>query len=75
MHRTNLLAIGYVIIAMLIVILLYDQILFRPLICWGEKFKMEHTASEELPESWLLNLFRRTQVGLNMRDILCGVCR
>lgn len=59
--QKNLLAIGYVIIAMLIVILFYDQILFRPLTAWGEKFKMEHTASEELPESWLLNLFQRTR--------------
>src|ERR1700761_3973269 len=32
-------AVMYAIIAMLVVILLYDQILFRPLVQWGERFK------------------------------------
>ena len=59
--QKDLMAIGYVIVTMLVVIILYDQILFRPLTAWAEKFKMEHTSSEELPESWLLNLFQRTR--------------
>ncbi len=58
--QKNLMAIFYVIITMLIVIALYDQILFRPLTAWAEKFKTEHTSGEDLPESWLLNLFQRT---------------
>ncbi len=59
--QKNLTAIGYVILAMLIVIFLYDQIIFRPLSAWAEKFKAETTANEAVPESWLLNLFQRTQ--------------
>lgn len=58
--QKNLTAITYVIIAMLIVIALYDQVLFRPLSAWAEKFKTEQTPGEEMPESWLLNLFQRT---------------
>jgi NitT/TauT family transport system permease protein len=58
--QKNLIAIFYVIVTMLIVIALYDQILFRPLAAWAEKFKTEHTSGEDLPESWLLNLFQRT---------------
>ena len=34
-------AVVYAIVAMFLVILLYDQILFRPLIRWAEKFKMD----------------------------------
>lgn len=60
--QKNLTAIGYAIVAMLIVIALYDQILFRPLTAWAQKFKTENTAAEELPESWLLNLFQRTRL-------------
>lgn len=60
--QKNLLAIGYAIIAMIIVIVLYDQILFRPLTAWAQKFKTESTPAEELPESWLLNLFQRTRL-------------
>ncbi len=60
--QKNLTAIFYVIITMIIVIALYDQILFRPLTAWAEKFKTEHTSGEDLPESWLLNLFQRTRL-------------
>jgi len=60
--QKNLAAVGYAILAMLVVIALYDQILFRPLTAWAEKFKAEQTAGENLPESWLLNLFQRTRL-------------
>lgn len=60
--QANLHAIVYVIIAMFLVIALYDQIIFRPLVAWAEKFKAEETASEVVPESWLLDLFQRTRV-------------
>jgi len=54
-------AIINVIITMFIVIALYDQLLFRPLVAWAEKFKAEDAASEIVPESWLLNLFQRAR--------------
>lgn len=54
-------AIVYVIITMLIVILAYDQIVFRPLVAWSEKFKMRQDISDEEPESWFLDLFQRTR--------------
>ena len=53
-------AIIAVIVAMFIVIAVYDQLLFRPLVAWAEKFKAEETSSEIVPESWFLNLFQRT---------------
>ena len=34
----------YAILAMLVVILLYDQLLFRPLVAWSAKFRFELTA-------------------------------
>ncbi|MDF1796902.1 MAG: ABC transporter permease subunit [Coxiellaceae bacterium] len=60
-HHADKAAIAYVIIAMAIVIAIYDQLLFRPLIAWAEKFKAGDTSSEIEPESWLLNLFQRTR--------------
>jgi NitT/TauT family transport system permease protein len=60
-EKANGPAIGYVIIAMLCVILIYDQILFRPLIAWSEKFKMNTSVGSEEPASWLLNLFQRAR--------------
>ncbi len=58
-ERANLTAVGYAIAAMLIIILLYDQLLFRPLIKWSEKFKAEQAAYDETSRSWVLSLLRR----------------
>jgi NitT/TauT family transport system permease protein len=58
----NLGAVGWVILAMTVVILAYDQLLFRPLVAWADKFRMETTSSGNAPESWLLDLIRRTRL-------------
>ncbi|QBR02900.1 ABC transporter permease [Paraburkholderia pallida] len=58
----NLHAIGWVILAMTVVILAYDQLLFRPLVAWADKFRMETTSSGNAPESWLLDTMRRTRL-------------
>ncbi|AWU99524.1 sulfonate ABC transporter permease [Burkholderia sp. JP2-270] len=55
-------AIGWVILTMTVVILAYDQFLFRPLVAWADKFRMENTSSGNAPESWLLDLVRRTRL-------------
>lgn len=57
----NMKAIAYAIITMFVVILLYDQILFRPLIAWAEKFKSEQVGHEREISSWLVDLFHRTR--------------
>jgi NitT/TauT family transport system permease protein len=58
----NLAAVGWVILAMTVVIIAYDQLLFRPLVAWADKFRMETTSSGNAPESWLLDLVRRTRL-------------
>ncbi|MBF5014877.1 ABC transporter permease, partial [Burkholderia pseudomultivorans] len=58
----NLGAVGWVIVAMTVVILAYDQFLFRPLVAWADKFRMENTASGDAPQSWLLDMLRRTRL-------------
>ncbi|WP_298364698.1 ABC transporter permease subunit [Azospirillum sp.] len=54
-------AVGWAVLAMLLVILAYDQLLFRPLVAWAAKFRVELTGSQESPESWLLDLYQRTR--------------
>ena len=61
-QAANLQAIVYAVLTMFIVIIIYDQLLFRPLVAWSEKFKSEHQASEKSAESWVINLFRRTRL-------------
>ncbi|NVZ51111.1 ABC transporter permease subunit [Pseudomonas sp. B6002] len=61
--QKDLHAVGYVILAMIAVILIYDQFLFRPLVAWADKFRMETTASQgDAPQSWVLNLIQRTRI-------------
>ena len=60
-QKQNLPAIGYAILTMLLVIIAYDQLLFRPVVAWADKFRFEQTASATAPSSWMLDLFRRTR--------------
>lgn len=55
-------AIAYAIITMFIVILIYDQLLFRPLVAWAEKFKSDQVGNETEPTSWVVDLFHRTRL-------------
>ncbi|MEI9995494.1 MAG: ABC transporter permease subunit [Rhizomicrobium sp.] len=59
--QQNLAAIGYAIGTMLVVILLYDQLLFRPLVAWADKFRFDNEDSEDYPESWVLDVLRRSR--------------
>ncbi|MER3536290.1 MAG: sulfonate ABC transporter permease [Thermus sp.] len=59
-QEADLPAVLYALLTMLLVIFLYDQLVFRPLVAWSEKFKYEDRPSEEA-ESWVLDLFRRTR--------------
>ena len=60
-HR-DITAVFYAIIAMLLVILAYDQLLFRPLVAWSAKFRFEMTAQVEAEDPWMLKLLRRTRL-------------
>jgi NitT/TauT family transport system permease protein len=53
-------AIGWAIGGMLVGIVLYDQLFFRPLLAWADKFRFEESSSETAPTSWLLTWMRRT---------------
>ncbi len=66
----NLSAIGFALLTMLIVILVYDQLLFRPLVAWAEKFKFELTESQDAAESWILTLFQRAHL---LRNLVKGI--
>ena len=60
-QKQDLAAIGYAILTMLLVIIAYDQLLFRPVVAWADKFRFEQTSSGNAPTSWMLDLFRRTR--------------
>ncbi len=53
-------AVGWAILAMAVAIVLVDQLLFRPMVTWADKFRFEQTASQVMPRSWLLDVFYRS---------------
>jgi NitT/TauT family transport system permease protein len=60
--QRNLVAIGWAIGAMFVVILLYDQLLFRPLIASADWFTLEQEAGLTPSRSWVLTMLRRSRI-------------
>ena len=52
----------YAIAAMITTIVVLDQVLWRPLVAWAEKFKLEQTEGKDNPTSWVLDLLQRSYV-------------
>lgn len=61
-QQQNLTAIGYAIGTMLLVVLVTDQLVFRPLVAWADRFKFEQVTAGEAPTSWVLTLLTRTRL-------------
>ncbi len=53
-------AVFAAIITMLLVIIAYDQLLFRPLVTFSSRFRVELSTGEYEQRSWVVQLFRRT---------------
>ena len=60
--RRDLAAIGYAVLVMLIVILLYDQLLFRPLLAWSTKFKGDPGPEDDNVRPWFLIVMQRARL-------------
>ena len=59
--RSDLTAVLWASSPMLVVILLYDQLLFRPLVAWSDRFRFDRASSSAVkPRSWMLHLLNRS---------------
>ena len=61
-EQKNMAAIGWAVAAMLVVIILYDQLLFRPLVAWADRLKFEQDAAGRAPSSWALTVMQRSRL-------------
>jgi NitT/TauT family transport system permease protein len=59
-EERDLAAVAWAIVAMAVAIVGYDQLLFRPLVAWADKFRFEQTVTQAAPRSWALDLLRRS---------------
>ncbi len=56
----NLTAIAWGLFALIVTIVLLDQLIWRPLLAWANRFKLEMVESDEPPTSWFYNLVHRS---------------
>ena len=57
----DLSALGWAIVAMTAIIVLVDQLFWRPLVAWSDKFRMEQSSSGDVPQSWLFDLLKSSR--------------
>jgi len=63
-------AILWGVATMVLIIVLMDQVVWRPVIAWAEKFKMEQVESATVPQSWFLNLMEGSRGLVSLRKRL-----
>ncbi|HEY6482700.1 MAG TPA: ABC transporter permease subunit [Steroidobacteraceae bacterium] len=72
-EQRNLGAIGYAIGAMFVVILIYDQLLFRPLIASADWFRLEQEVGFTPTRSWALTMMRRSRILSRVARLFAGI--
>ena len=61
-QQKDIKAIVLAVATMAVTILAYDQLIFRPVVAWADKFRFEQTAAQERPRSWVHDLVRRARL-------------
>ncbi len=74
-EQRNLGAIGWAIAAMFVVILVFDQLLFRPLIAGADWFRLEQETGFSTSNSWALTMMRRSRLLSLLTRTFAGLLR
>ena len=75
-------ALFYAIVTMLLVIFIYDQVFFRPLLVWSDNYRLDDANQDESYESWLVDWVRKSllmrrfnHAMVLLRDVLINIPR
>ncbi len=60
-------AMIWAIVAMVLMILAVDQLLWRPLVVWSERFRIEEITTGRPPTSWVVTLLRNSGIVRRLR--------
>jgi NitT/TauT family transport system permease protein len=52
----------WAVLAMTLMIIGLDQLLWRPVVVWSQKYRVEESAGSEVASSWFLNWLRRSRL-------------
>lgn len=62
MQQGNIPALIEAILTMIIMIIIVDQLFWRPIVAWSERFKMDLSGSDNAMNSWFLTFLRRSKL-------------
>jgi len=68
-------AIVWGLAAMVTVIVLIDQIVWRPIISWSQKFKFEQVEASQIPTSFVLDFLRRSKLLSRVARVIVAPAR
>ena len=72
-ENRNFRALLFALLTMSVVIVLVDQLFWKPLVAWADKFRLEQSAASTAPQSWVLNLFRAARLPRLVGSLLAPV--
>ena len=72
MQQGNIPALIDAILTMIILIILVDQLLWRPIVAWSERFKMDLSGSDNAMNSWFLTFLRRSKLAQWLSEQIFG---
>jgi NitT/TauT family transport system permease protein len=55
-------ALGYAALTIAVVIVAIDQLFWRPVVAWADKFRLEQSAAAAPPQSWVYDLIRQSRI-------------
>ncbi len=61
---------GWAALTIAIVIVSVDQLFWRPLVAWADKFRVEQSSSANAPESWVYDLFTTARIPRLLEQVL-----
>ncbi len=61
-NQGNTPAMTAAIFAMIVMIVTVDQLIWRPIVVWSQRFKLEDSADSDKPQSWVLNLLGHSRL-------------
>lgn len=66
----DLRALAWAVLTMAAVILLVDQLFWRPLVAWSDRFRLEQSGGSAIPRSWVFDLLRAARIPTLMGEAL-----
>ncbi len=61
-EEKDLKALSFAIVTMILLIVLIDQLFWRPVVAWAEKFRMDKSTASTQASSWVLDLLRSSKL-------------